>query len=197
MKLSVKTRNVLRGLKQSWGTSRIKRSLWNKEFAEGHWDFIENTADDIVYPYIEKYSRNGSILDLGCGSGNTGCELNSNSYREYTGVDISDVALRKASERSRTCGRAQKNHYVQHDIASYSPIRKYDVILFRESIYYIPRIRIKGMLERYARYLEPEGVFIVRWHDSKVGSEIVDFPFRVIEKYSTAGGPCIVVFRTS
>jgi len=187
-------------MKQAWGTPSMKRELWNREFAEGRWDFIANTSGDAIYGYVEKYCRNGSILDLGCGSGNTGCELNIDSYREYTGVDISDVALRTASERSQTSGRANKNQYVQHDIASYSPARKYRVILFRESIYYIPRIKIKRMLERYARHLEPGGVFIVRWHDGKVGAQIVDLlegEFQFLEKHSTPGGPCIVVFRSN
>src|SRR6266568_5347303 len=121
MKLATKISNMVRGLKQSWGSSRIKQKLWNKEFAGGRWDFIENTPDDFIYPLIKKYSRNGSILDLGCGSGNTGCELNVNSYREYTGVDISDVALEKAKRRSESCQRGKKNRYALSDISAYVP----------------------------------------------------------------------------
>jgi SAM-dependent methyltransferase len=58
----------------------MKRRLWNREFANGRWNFIENTSGDLIYGYIEKYCRGGSILDLGCGSGNTDCELDGDRY---------------------------------------------------------------------------------------------------------------------
>jgi SAM-dependent methyltransferase len=199
MKLSVKIKNVLRGLKQSWGTSRIKRNLWNKEFAEGRWDFIENTAEDIIYSFIEKYSRNGSILDLGCGSGNTGCELNSDKYGDYTGVDISDVAIEKAVRRSVVNGRDKKNHYHQSDITAYTPLQKFNVILFRESIYYIPRVKIKSVLDHYSKFLKTDGVFIVRWHDQRQGGTILNLlgdAYELVERYSpTDTGPMVMVFQ--
>lgn len=141
--------------------------LWNREFSEGRWNFIEKTPGDVVYAYVEKYCRHGSILDLGCGSGNTGCELDRDSYEDYVGVDISDVAVQKAKRRSKRSGRWQKNSYFQGDIAAFRPKKQVDVILFRESIYYIPRSRISAVLERYAGYLKAGGVEIVRWHEAK------------------------------
>jgi 2-polyprenyl-6-hydroxyphenyl methylase/3-demethylubiquinone-9 3-methyltransferase len=192
-------RNVLRGLRQVWGTPRIKQKLWDKEFAEGRWDFIENTANDIVYLFIEKYSRNGSILDLGCGAGNTGCELNDSAYREYTGVDISDVALEKARLRSEACQRGRINRYAQSDISTYIPDREYEVILFRESIYYIPRSHIKNTLERYSRYLKDGGVLIVRLHDAKVADDLLKLigsSFKILEDHrSYPSGPVVVILR--
>lgn len=194
-----KLKNVVRGLKQSWGGARTKANLWNKEFAEGRWDFIESTEGDVIYSFVEKYSNKGSILDLGCGSGNTGCELNPDAYDKYTGVDISDVALQKAAQRSAHAGRDKKNRYVQSDIVSYRPTETCDVILFRESIYYVPRIKIKAMLSRYAGFLSKRGVFIIRWHDQKSGEEILRLfgdSFRVVEKsLAPAPAPFVVVFR--
>ena len=199
MHITRKIRNVLRGLRQVWGTSRVKQRLWDKEFAEGRWDFIESTGGDVIYPFIEKYARNGSILDLGCGSGNTGCELNADSYKEYTGVDISDVALEKARFRSKNCQRGEKNRYGRSDISAYIPDAKYDVILFRESIYYIPRTRIKPTLERYSRYLKEGGVLIVRWHDRSVAQDLLKLirsRFIIIENYSPEpSGPVVLIFR--
>jgi SAM-dependent methyltransferase len=192
-------KNALRGAKQRWGTSRIKQRTWNEEFASGRWDGIERTPEDIVYPFVEKYCRGGSILDLGCGSGNTGCELNGNSYQEYIGVDISDVALEKARLRSAECQRAGKNRYVQGDIVAYMPDAKHNVILFRESIYYIPKRQIRSTLERYAQHLKPDGVLIIRWHDEQVAGEsikIISNNFIIVEQHcSTNGGPVVLIFR--
>lgn len=60
------------------------------------------------------------------------------------------------------------------------------MILFRDSLYYIPRAKIKPMLERYSRYLKPSGVFIVRMWDAgekyKAILDPIESEFDVIEK---------------
>ena len=63
--------------------------------------------------------------------------------------------------RSERTGRGGKNRYIQSDILSYAPEEKHDVILFRESVYNIPRAKMKATLDRYSRYLTDEGVFVV------------------------------------
>src|SRR4026207_1433751 len=105
MSIFRKIRNVLRGRVQVWGSSKLKRGLWNKEYAEGRWKHCENTEQDPVYGIIARYARKGRILDLGCGAGNTGNELADHAYREYVGVDVSDVAVAQAAERSKANGR--------------------------------------------------------------------------------------------
>jgi len=199
MNILKKVRNAVRGGKQRWGTAAMKRSLWNDEFSSGYWESLENTADDMVYSYIKKYCGTGSILDLGCGSGNTGCELDATSYRTYTGVDISDVALQKAGRRSELNNRREKNSYVLSDIASYIPDTDYDVILFRESIYYIPAHKIKPTLERYSRHLKQNGVLIVKWHDEKVAETLTPLlqeNFRIIERSPpNNAGSLVIIFR--
>ena len=199
MNIFKRIKSAFRGVKQRWGSSRIKQRIWNQEFASGRWDSIERTPGDLVYSYVEKYCRGGSILDLGCGSGNTGCELNVNSYEKYTGIDISDIALEKARLRSESCQRSGKNRYAQADIAAYVPDMKYDVILFRESIYYIPRRQIRGTLERYSRFLNENGVLIIRWHDEMVAQELLKLigsSFQIVERHFSAdAGPVVLVFR--
>ena len=199
MSLIAKIKNTFRGVRQRWGPGSMKRALWNQEFSNGRWDFIENTSGDVIYGYIEKYCRNGSILDLGCGSGNTGCELNMDKYGDYTGVDISDVAIEKSNQRSAACHRDKKNHYRQSDIATFTPSQKYDVILFRESIYYVPRLKIKSVLDRYSSFLKEDGVFIVRCHNPQQGETILSLLGKAyaIEKQpvTTDTGPAIIVFR--
>lgn len=199
MRVKKRLSNVFRRIKQSWGTAEVKRRVWNEEFRQGCWDFIEHTQTDVVYDFVGKYCRNGRILDLGCGSGNTGCELDAEVYSAYVGVDISDVALEKAIDRSRQAGRQSKNRYIRGDIVDYVPEEEFEVVLFRESLYYVPRSKIAPLLIRYAQWLAPEGVIIVRWHDQRVGSELLDTlrsDFQIIESFSGDGnGPFIVVFR--
>ena len=200
MYLAQKVRNKLRALVQCYGTENLKSHLWNSEFSRGRWDCLEATPSDCVYPYIEKYANNGSILDLGCGSGSTGNELAENSYQDYTGVDISDVAVSKARKRTEDNGRAAKSRFFQSDVFSYVPSQQFDVILFRDSIYYIPRIKIKSMLDRYSKYLKHDGVFVVRmWdgnHKHKPIADTIESTFEIVDKHiSTQPNAVVIVFR--
>ena len=142
--------------------SKLKKFCWDKEHGSGKWDFIDDTQGDCVYLYLEKYSANGAILDLGCGPGNTANELATTAYRAYVGVDISSVTLRKARERSQKCNRADKNRFVNSDILSYQPTENFNVILFRESIYHVSIGKVKPLFQRLSSCLTENGVFIVR-----------------------------------
>jgi SAM-dependent methyltransferase len=194
-----KMRNVLRGLLQAHGTTNLKRRLWNIEFSRGRWDCLGNTQGDCVYEYIEKYANGGTILDLGCGLGNTGNELDATSYCHYTGVDISDVAIQMAKEKTAQNRRVEKNQYLKSDILSYVPLQRYDVILFRDSIYYIPYREIKAMIQRYAKHLNEGGVFIVRMWSAQGKHrrivEIIENNFQLVETSPAQSTTVVLVFR--
>jgi SAM-dependent methyltransferase len=180
--------NILRAILQAHGARRMKKLLWDSEFSRGRWDCLETTPGDCVYPYVEKYANGGSILDVGCGSGNSGNELDPSAYRHYTGVDISGVAIERARRRTSENGRGAKNCYVQSDMLSYVPSQRYDVVLFRDSIYYLPYGKIKAVLDRYSKYLREHGVFIVRMDESggkyTAIEHTIESNFDVVERYS-------------
>jgi SAM-dependent methyltransferase len=200
MLLTRKVANRLRGLLQVSGSTPIKSRLWDREFSRGRWDFLEETPDDCVYRYIEKYARKGRILDLGCGSGSTGNELDASQYQEYVGVDVSGVAIERARRRTEENLRAPKNRYVQSDIVSYVPAQDFDVILFRDSIYYVSRAHIAAMLHRFSRHLSPGGVFIVRMSNGteeyRPIADTIEHSFSVVERYvPEQSKTLVVVFR--
>lgn len=196
----------VRGLLKRYGPSKLKMLLWNREFTSSHWDFIDNTAGDCVYSHIEKHLKNGSILDLGCGPGNTANEIPEKAYTAYVGVDISEVALAKARRRTASTGRSGKNSFVCSDFLSYRPDQAFDVILFRESMYHVPLLKVEPILRYFSNHLKPEGAFIVRMNtsDRKGGQkarllavfELVEKNYEVVEKSQYgAMGPTVVVFR--
>jgi SAM-dependent methyltransferase len=197
---------IMRGLLKRYGPSKIKMRLWDQEFSGTHWDFINNTVGDCVYPHLEKHLRGGAILDLGCGPGNTGSELAATAYRAYVGVDISEAALGKATRRTEKDGRTDKNRFVCADFINYVPAQKFDVILFRESMYHVPLRKVKATLDHYAKYLIDGGVFIVRMNTSDgKGSlkrrltatvAVMEAEFDVLEKCQYGEfGPTVIVFR--
>jgi 2-polyprenyl-3-methyl-5-hydroxy-6-metoxy-1,4-benzoquinol methylase len=180
--------------------------LWDQEFSGTHWDFIDDTAGDCVYPHLEKHAKNGSILDLGCGPGNTANELAASAYATYVGVDISEAALAKARKRTHENSRGGKNSFACSDFLDYQPAQKFDVILFRESMYHVPLAKVKSILDHFSKYLNDNGVFIVRMNttDGKGGHKarlaaimgVMEAEFEVVEKSQYGElGPTVIVFR--
>jgi trans-aconitate methyltransferase len=200
MHATQRVRNTVRGFLQSYGTPQMKRSLWNSEFARGRWDRPERPARDFAYAYVEAYAANGCILDLGCGAGHVASELDGTKYDHYMGVDVSDVALETARKAAEAVGRGSQNRFTQSDIATYVPAERYDVILFMESLYYIPWRRIPPVLDAYSNYLTSRGVFIVRmWTGTDKYLplvELIEKHFDVLEKHSSADPKAVlIVFR--
>jgi SAM-dependent methyltransferase len=193
-------RNALRGLLQAYGTRAIKQRLWNSEFSSGRWDCLDETRGDCVYRFLERYANGGRILDLGCGSGTTALELAPACYRHYTGVDISQVAIDKARRRSEALQTTGRHEFRQADIFSYVAAGRFDIILFRDSIYYVPHARIAAMLGRYAGCLNDCGVFIVRMAGGRDAYaaivEAIEGAFDVVETHvSEDPKACVLVFR--
>src|SRR6266851_1002877 len=187
-----RTLRFTRGVLLSYGPSPIKRMVWDQEFSSGKWNFIDNTAGDCVYSHLDRYAKNKSVLDLGCGPGNTANEM-APEYRTYIGVDISEEALAKARRRTEANGRAAKNSFERGDFLSYVPPQQFDVILFREAMYHVPLGKVRPVLDRFSKYLANGGVFIVRMYlvDLKNGKgkyrptammDIMEKEFEVLEK---------------
>ena len=209
MNILDRTANLFVAALKSYGPSSVKKILWDKEFSGTKWNFIDNTAGDCVYPNLEKYGKNGSILDLGCGPGNTANELAATAYQNYIGVDISDAALEKARKRTAQNGRGSKNTFFQGDFLKFEANQKFDVILFRESMYHVPIPKIKDTLDHYAKYLKSDGVFMVRMGISDTENQGKDKPrpaamvriledeFEVVEKntYEGVSRPIVLVLR--
>ena len=209
MKIAARSANFIVAFLKSYGPSNLKRYFWDREFASTKWDFIDHTEGDCVYENLEKYANNGSILDLGCGPGNTANELSTDAYQKYIGVDISEEALSKARRRTVETGRGDKNFFVRHDFVNYTPAQEFDVILFRESMYHVPIGKIKETLNHYTKYLKTNGVFIIRIATSDAEHAGADKPrpmamvqlmereFDVVEKrrYEHVSRPTILVLR--
>jgi predicted TPR repeat methyltransferase len=160
-----KGRNFWRRLIQQYGTDAAKRTIWDMEYSQGRWNCLDAMAGDCLYVHIERHANSGGILDLGCGPGTTGSEINASAYSNYTGVDISKVAIEKARLRSSLNRRSHKNDYIVADILSFVPRQKYDVIVFGDSLYYLPFSQIPSILQRYSGYLTESGVLLVRIYD--------------------------------
>jgi SAM-dependent methyltransferase len=190
-------RNIITAIVKRYGSTEAKKKVWDAEFARGKWKYLEEDGQDPIYDCLNRYANSGKLLDLGCGTGITGNFINRTLYATYTGVDISGNAIKEARERVDP-ERNEKNNYVTADIARYIPEGKFSVILFRESIYYLPESDVKNILTRYRDCLDQQGVFIVRLHDKLKFAgivKIIEHAFNLIEKIDIQPGGNIIVFR--
>ncbi len=122
----------------------------------------ENLQEDPIYGIIYKYLKDGSILDLGCGTGITFFHCN-NVPMEYTGVDISDVAIEECKTKYESMGAHNAATFITHDIETYVPSLKYNIILLKDSIYYLKKNDMLPILNKLSHFLNDiTGVFIVR-----------------------------------
>jgi trans-aconitate methyltransferase len=101
-------------------------------------------------------------------------------FGRYIGVDISEIAIESAKKRNQTgC------EWYCADIADFNPECKIDVILFRQSLYYLTRSEIKEALKRYRQTLTSLGVIIVVMNNPKRHQWITDIitcNFKMIER---------------
>ena len=195
-----KLNNATRGFVQRYGIEAAKRRLWNNEYSNGRWDHLDTRDDCHVERLLERFASRGRILDLGCGSGVLAANLEPASYTEYVGVDISDVAIKRARERAQERQGRGECVFVQHDILDYKPSGRFNVILYGDSIYYISARQILPMLKRYSSFLAEDGVFIARIFDvSGKRRDIVETiqgHFTTVESHPQ-GQSCTVIFRST
>jgi len=191
---------ILTAIIKRWGTKTAKQRVWNSEYESGKWTYRRygqnNEHREPIYGFLEKYGNGGSILDLGCGSGMTVLEMK-NTFREYVGVDVSDIAIQEARIAiSKEVSRAERVRFFTSDIVTFVPDIQFSIILFRESIYYVPRHQIKGMVDRFSSHLRSDGVFIVRLcHREKYKGivSLLEANLRIIEKYTPEDSTLVII----
>jgi SAM-dependent methyltransferase len=134
---------------RSWAFDQKYSEEWSNHLGETH------SSESPTVKFVEKYARKGRILDLGCGTGGFVSRLSHSYFESYLGVDVSPTAISIAKRR-----KSRKADFEVGDLRSYECKEEYDLILFQESLYYVPFSRYQLLL-RYARSLRPGGLLIV------------------------------------
>ncbi|MGM1050192.1 MAG: class I SAM-dependent methyltransferase [Bacillota bacterium] len=136
---------------------------WDEEYRSNMWSYLTDITEyarySIVYGYIRKFVADEGILDMGCGTGILYDMLLDSEKDVYTGVDLSEEAIKIASSKT------SKRIFHCGDINQYVPSKQYDVIIFNESLQYVPNTPSK--LLEYSRYLTPDGVIISSLYSHK------------------------------
>jgi ubiquinone/menaquinone biosynthesis C-methylase UbiE len=97
----------------------------------------------------------GSVLDLGCGSGVPVARALAADGCRVTGVDLSEVQVRRARER------VPRAEFLHADATSVVfPDGSFDAVVCLYTLIHVPLAEQPGLLERIARWLRPGGWFV-------------------------------------
>ena len=195
---------ILNAVLKRWGPVSAKQRIWDHEYQSGQWAHLDFQARndvrrDLIYLALEPYSAGATILDLGCGTASTAMEL-PNTYDSYLGVDVSEIAIRKATDAiGLDPSRVLKCHFIVGDIATFIPAKQFDIIVCRECLYYFSRHEARTILRRHSAFLQGKGVFVVRLHDRdkyRSITEMIKREYRIIQWFAPEGATEVVlVFR--
>ena len=193
---------IIHGLLKRIGSDAIKRWVWNREFASGKWNYLtdgrKNT--DKICQTIDKYLRNGDILELGCGFGLIPLLL-STPFHSYVGVDISDVAFKSSEKLFRNSPPSMGSvNFIAYDVEKFIPAQKFDVILLDEVLNYFKTPLIPIIVDRYTKFLNIGGVIIVKMHDREKYQGVIETlekAFNIVETVDTSDKSAIRVLRAA
>jgi 2-polyprenyl-3-methyl-5-hydroxy-6-metoxy-1,4-benzoquinol methylase len=157
---------------------KASKALWEQRYEEGHWDRIRRIDElahySIIVGYVEFLNSGGSILDVGCGEGILYERLCASRYSKYLGIDLSEVAVRKAT---LVKNNDEKTNFLATRIEDFRTDETFDVIIFNECLYYMEE-PIKT-LQQYESFLSCNGFFIISMCDGIESSKI----WNILEKY--------------
>lgn len=168
----MRMRSVVRRLKrvalrQDW--EDYSADEWNDQHASATWKYLVGLEQAPRYAVIEGWRHrlkpSGKVLDLGCGEGVLLQQTPTSVRVDYTGVDLSQVAITEAAKRIRD---ASIERFVCADIESFNPPAgsPFDVVVFNEVLYYVADPA--ATVNRYRNTLAPEGIIIVSVFHKKV-----------------------------
>lgn len=144
------------------GTS--DKQAWEDEYAGGAWEGLGRGGDAdryaIILRHLIRRSTPSSLLDVGCGSGALLDFVARADLTHYTGVDISEEALKQAQAKA---SGIPSTRFIAATAEAYTPDRSYDVIVFNEVVFYLQDPL--AVLESYQQHLAPGGLLLVSMLD--------------------------------
>lgn len=125
-------------------------------YASGGWDYqrdiVETHRYSIIHGWIDYYMPGDrKVLDVGCGEGILQKRM---AYTKYVGVDMNAEAIRLAQSREN-----DNTKFVCCPAEQFEPKEKFDVIIFNESLYYMPQPLT--IVEKYREFLSTDGIMII------------------------------------
>ncbi len=114
---------------------------------------IDAAGQDELLSAIDAFRPTGDVLELACGSG-VWTERLRRSAASVTAVDGAPEMLARARAR---LGRGASVRFVEADLLSWHPARRYDAVFFGFWISHVPEDRFESFWSLVDEALEPDG----------------------------------------
>lgn len=132
----------------------LRRLAFDAKFENGDWI---HSPDYHLAKVISELYAGGDILSMGNGGNALGRALDQKDYYFYLGLDVST----KATAYARQLSDCNKQHFITRDMTKFKSSWKFDVIVFPESIYYLPPTAQLSLLRKLSSNLKKNGHFII------------------------------------
>jgi tellurite methyltransferase len=107
---------------------------------------------------ILKYKSSGSLLDLGTGEGRNAIFLAKKGF-DVTGVDISSSGIKKFLSLAKKLKVKVKG--IVQDITKFKFDKKYDVIISTATLHFLPKSKIKSVINKMKKYTKEDGLNLI------------------------------------
>jgi SAM-dependent methyltransferase len=146
---------------------RISADQWDKEFARGDWNRLDDIAEVAHYAVILGFLDYGvaqpRILDVGCGHGRLTRLLARFGFSDYLGIDFSVQAVQRAEALSIPDARFEVT-----DMNHWDTTDRFDAVVLNESLYYADHPL--QVFERALGWLTEDGIVIVSMFEPTPGA---------------------------
>jgi 2-polyprenyl-3-methyl-5-hydroxy-6-metoxy-1,4-benzoquinol methylase len=150
-----------------FGSQKLRSMAFDEKYRRGDWRFHDDGPGELA-EVIQRNLRNGDLLLMGCGGASVLAGIESDNLSSVLGIDLSEEALRLANQYS-----SAKASFLVAEMETFVCPRNYDVILFSESLNYIPAGRQLPLLKRLGGSLKENGVFIVTFSQARRYMDII------------------------
>jgi len=146
----------------------LGRLSWNAQFKAGVW--CREGRSPHTLSMAAKLCGGGRMIEFGCGEGNLPLLLPPGSFSDYTGFDISDVAVQTARKLTREKGLANCR-FEAGDMAEWTGADPVRLIVAEECVYYLPPPVLERFLKNCCASLDPKGAILVIVHSATKHAE--------------------------
>jgi 2-polyprenyl-3-methyl-5-hydroxy-6-metoxy-1,4-benzoquinol methylase len=147
----------------------FKKLIWEIKYGVQNYSLPVAPGDAVSH--LAQLPNHARILELGCGGGSLLKALRQTGWQgHYCGVDISEAAIRGASEIEKSANSS----WIVSDIESFDSNLRWDVVALIESVYYVKINQVAEVLNRAMGMLNAGGHLLLRIHDLSKHHQYVD-----------------------
>lgn len=137
--------------------------FWDIQYKIGRWEGMTSGRRSRFVELAEKYANGGNVVELACGEGTLIFSMSRDSYKTYTGFDISFEAIDRANLHAKEYSYNNCS-FQQKDIFDWSGGENLSLVIFEECIYYFTLAEQVNLLNTAMQSLLEFGSVLIAYH---------------------------------